>query len=89
MYNVFAAYAMFAFLSTFYREIVKDIEDKDGDAVYGAKTLPIVFGVKIAKGFAIMMAIALIYFIGFVIGWEGKFGSNIRVGYAVIFILIP
>ncbi|MFK7947566.1 MAG: geranylgeranylglycerol-phosphate geranylgeranyltransferase [Saprospiraceae bacterium] len=89
MYNVFAAYAMFAFLSTFYREIVKDIEDKDGDAIYGGKTLPIVFGVKVAKGFSIMMAIALIYFIGFVIGWESRFGSLVRVGYAVIFILLP
>ena len=89
MYNVFAAYAMFAFLSTFYREIVKDIEDKDGDEQYGGRTLPIVFGVKIAKVFAVLMAVALIYFVGFVIGWEGKFGSNIRVIYAVVFILIP
>lgn len=89
MYNVFAAYAMFAFLSTFYREIVKDIEDKDGDAAYGAKTLPIVFGVKAAKITAVLMAFVLIYFIGFVISWESRFGSIVRVGYAVIFILLP
>lgn len=89
MYNVFAAYAMFAFLSTFYREIVKDIEDKNGDAIYNARTLPIVFGNKVAKFFAILMAIGLIFFVGYVIGWESRFGSLVRVMYASIFILLP
>lgn len=89
MYNVFAAYAAFAFLSTFYREIVKDIEDKNGDEIYGGRTLPIVFGVKIAKITAFLMGIILLFFVGFVIGWEGQFGSFIRVFYAFIFIAIP
>ncbi|NJN78040.1 MAG: UbiA family prenyltransferase [Saprospiraceae bacterium] len=89
MYNVFAAYAAFAFLSTFYREIVKDIEDKDGDAIYGGRTLPIVFGVQIAKIIAFLMGLVLIIFVGFVIGWEGQFGSFIRVIYASIFIALP
>jgi 4-hydroxybenzoate polyprenyltransferase len=89
MYNIFAAYAAFAFLSTFYREIVKDIEDKDGDERYGGRTLPIVFGMKIAKITAFLMGIILLFFVGFVIGWENKFGSFIRVIYAIIFIAIP
>jgi 4-hydroxybenzoate polyprenyltransferase len=89
MYNIFAAYAAFAFLSTFYREIVKDIEDKDGDERYGGRTLPIVFGMKIAKITAFLMGIILLFFIGFVIGWENEFGSFIRVIYAIIFIAIP
>jgi 4-hydroxybenzoate polyprenyltransferase len=89
MYNVFAAYAAFAFLSTFYREIVKDIEDKNGDAIYGGRTLPIVFGVQIAKIVAFLMGLILIVFIGFVIDWESQFGSWIRVIYSVVFIALP
>lgn len=89
MYNIFASYAAFAFLSTFYREIVKDIEDKDGDAIYGGRTLPIVFGVRIAKMTAFVMGVLLMFFVGFVIGWEGQFGSIIRVIYAIIFIAFP
>jgi 4-hydroxybenzoate polyprenyltransferase len=89
MYNIFAAYAAFAFLSTFYREIVKDIEDKDGDVIYGGRTLPIVLGVQIAKIIAFLIGLILIIFVGFVISWEGQFGSLIRVIYAVIFIALP
>lgn len=38
--------AWFALLIHLLREIVKDIEDKDGDALVHSRTLPIVFGVK-------------------------------------------
>lgn len=36
--------AVFAFLINFIREIVKDIQDKEGDAIKGLKTFPIVKG---------------------------------------------
>ena len=42
-------YIFFAFISNTLREIIKDIEDKDGDAQFGGKTLPIVYGVRNAK----------------------------------------
>lgn len=89
MYNVFAAYALFAFLSTLYREIVKDIEDIEGDTLYGGQTLPIVLGVRVAKFTAALTAIILIYFVGFVIYWENHFGSILRLAYAILFILLP
>ncbi len=40
--------ASFAFLTTLAREIVKDIEDAAGDAVAGARTLPLVYGIPVA-----------------------------------------
>ena len=46
------AYIFFAFISTMLREIIKDIEDKDGDAQFGGQTLPIVYGVARAKRIA-------------------------------------
>ena len=42
-------YSLFAFLTTFIREIVKDIEDKAGDEQYDCKTIPIQFGDLTAK----------------------------------------
>jgi len=42
-------YGAFAFLTTFLRELIKDIEDMKGDEQYDAKTIPIVFGIKGAK----------------------------------------
>ena len=38
-------YVVFAFISTLYREIVKDIEDMGGDRKYGSQSLPIIWGV--------------------------------------------
>jgi geranylgeranylglycerol-phosphate geranylgeranyltransferase len=41
-----------AFLATVAREIVKDVEDMDGDRRHGARTLPIVAGPRAAFGIA-------------------------------------
>jgi 4-hydroxybenzoate polyprenyltransferase len=45
-------YAGFAFISSLIREVVKDIEDMEGDERYGCRTMPIVWGVNVAKVFA-------------------------------------
>lgn len=47
------AFAFFAFAMTMAREIVKDLEDMNGDEQYGLKTFPLVFGVKAARWWAI------------------------------------
>ncbi|GGA83706.1 geranylgeranylglycerol-phosphate geranylgeranyltransferase [Puia dinghuensis] len=45
-------YGSFAFIISLVREVVKDIEDMEGDAKYGCRTMPIVWGVNVAKVFA-------------------------------------
>lgn len=42
-------YALFAFLISLIREIIKDIEDMKGDASFECRTLPIVVGMRGAK----------------------------------------
>jgi len=42
-------YMVFAFLSTLYRELVKDLEDQEGDRKVGSRTAPIVWGSASAK----------------------------------------
>jgi len=60
----------FAFLMTMAREIVKDMEDVEGDKLEGAATLPIIHGMRISSILAaIFMILAslgspLLYFIG-------------------------
>lgn len=58
--SVFIGYAIFAFLSTMYREIVKDMEDMKGDEVNHCRTLPIAVGVNKAKSVAAFFAIGLL-----------------------------
>lgn len=53
--------ALFAFLLTLMREIVKDVEDIKGDREMGCRTLPIVLGVNKSK--IIMALITIIIFI--------------------------
>ena len=61
----------FAFLMNFAREIVKDIEDVEGDKNEGARTFPIVYGQKLASVLAAVLMILstilspTLYFLGF------------------------
>ncbi len=42
-------YALFAFLITFIREVIKDIEDMEGDSKMLCRTFPVVYGIKKTK----------------------------------------
>jgi 4-hydroxybenzoate polyprenyltransferase len=46
---VFGVYAIFAFMSTLFREIIKDMEDVTGDKAQGCRTLPVLLGIKKTK----------------------------------------
>jgi len=58
-------YCAFAFFSTLFREIVKDLEDLNGDAAAGCRTFPIVAGQNAAKLLAALMGIVMILLLGF------------------------
>lgn len=53
-----AGFALFAFITNFIREIIKDMEDYEGDAETGRVTIPIAWGVGNSK-----MVVALLAFI--------------------------
>ena len=44
-------YAIFAFTITLIREIIKDMEDLKGDANFGCRTLPVIWGIRKSKRF--------------------------------------
>ena len=52
--------AVFAFLINAGREVIKDMEDREGDAQLGARTLPIVYGMRTASIVATILLAAVI-----------------------------
>lgn len=56
------AYTLFAFAFTLIREIIKDMEDLKGDATFGCKTLPVVYGLRKTKNIIYLLSIA--FFLG-------------------------
>ncbi|MDX1652357.1 MAG: geranylgeranylglycerol-phosphate geranylgeranyltransferase [Brumimicrobium sp.] len=57
---VSAGLGLFAFLLNWTREIIKDIEDIEGDKILKARTIPIVWGVKKAKNIAVILMITTV-----------------------------
>ena len=57
------AYALFAFLVSLLREILKDIQDMKGDMSSGFRTIPVIWGVKTGRmisGLLVILVIALL-----------------------------
>lgn len=58
--NYVFAYAIFAFLVTLIREILKDIQDMKGDMTTGYRTLPIVWGMKAARAVSAVLILLMV-----------------------------
>ncbi|MGQ0828302.1 MAG: geranylgeranylglycerol-phosphate geranylgeranyltransferase [Bacteroidota bacterium] len=60
------AVSFFAFITTLLREMIKDIEDYEGDKEYGCKTIPIVIGIRPAKIVTVVIASATMICLGYI-----------------------
>ena len=89
MYLSVCSFALFAFLLSFVREIIKDIEDFKGDFETGCKTMPVVWGVKAAKAIAagLISNTALLLFFIFYKLYKQHF--SILLIYLFVFVFIP
>jgi 4-hydroxybenzoate polyprenyltransferase len=61
IYRIGILYGAFAFMASVIREVVKDLEDMPGDARYGCRTMPIVWGVRASKVFVSVWMIVLFF----------------------------
>ena len=86
---LFGGYLLFALLSTLLREIVKDIEDVEGDAKLGLKTLPIRFGVNVAKKWAIGTGALLMSSLLVFVYWLWNRQELLSVIFTVFVVLLP
>jgi len=82
-------YAGFAFIISLVREVVKDIEDMEGDSRYNCKTMPIVWGVPAAKVFAGVWMVVLIAGIALVQLYVLHSGWWWSVVYSIILLIVP
>ncbi len=87
-------FVFFAFMLTLAREIIKDIEDFEGDTSLGRNTIPVHFGVKTSK--LIISAILFVTLIALVLAfgaYQYKIAQirfdYISFFYFIIFIIIP
>ena len=72
--NYYAMYSLLAFLMTMSRELVKDVQDMEGDAAHGAKTLPIVLGPTASKwgaSISTALVVAVLIFTAFLANKQG------------------
>jgi len=60
LFRLTILYASFAFIISLIREAIKDMEDMPGDARYGCRTMPIVWGVNAAKVYTAVWLVVLI-----------------------------
>jgi len=82
-------YTCFAFVISLVREVVKDMEDIEGDRKYGCTTMPIVWGTNAAKVFVAVWLIVLIAALVILQLYAITFGWWISVLYSVVLIILP
>jgi 4-hydroxybenzoate polyprenyltransferase len=82
-------YGGFAFIISLIREVVKDIEDMEGDERNGCRTMPIVWGVNVAKVFTATWLVVLISALAVVQFYFLPRAQWIMIAYGILFIDAP
>jgi 4-hydroxybenzoate polyprenyltransferase len=89
-FSILLDYAKFAFIINLVREIIKDIEDIEGDKVQEMKTLPIWIGVKYANKIAfVLLLFPVVYLLYYIKNY--LFESNLYFGllYMITLVIAP
>jgi 4-hydroxybenzoate polyprenyltransferase len=82
-------YAGFAFTSSLIREAIKDMEDLEGDARYGCRTLPIVAGIRTTKIYITIWLVILILALLVLQLYILQFRWWWAVLYSVVLVILP
>lgn len=89
LYVAVICFSVFAFLLSMIREIIKDMEDVEGDSETGCKTMPLVWGIRASKAITaifISNTMLLLVFIFYKL-WGRNF--LLLPGYLLLFVFIP
>lgn len=82
-------YAGFAFIISLIREAIKDMEDMPGDAKYGCRTMPVVWGVNATKVYAAVWLVVLIAVLIILQVYVLQFKWWLAVAYSIPAIIFP
>ena len=86
--NIIRDYAIFAFLINLVREMVKDLEDIEGDKKAGIQTLPVLLGRERATKIAFIVSLVPILSITYYV-ITYLFKQQIVVGYFLVLVVAP
>ncbi len=89
LFKLMILYAAFAFVLTIIREALKDIEDMEGDAKFGCRTLPIVWGLKATKVYLAVWLVVVIGVLTIIQLYVIPFGWWLSIVYCIFFIIAP
>jgi 4-hydroxybenzoate polyprenyltransferase len=82
-------YGGFAFVISLVREVVKDMEDIQGDEKYGCKTIPVVWGIPATKVFAGVWLVVLILSVFAMLIYAVMLGWYTAALFALLLIAVP
>lgn len=83
------AYFVFAFLTTFSRELIKDMEDMEGDKSANCRTFPIVAGVVPAKILAIFFTLIVMAAVAYIQYYQYESQDYISMIYFLVAVQLP
>ncbi|WP_281239565.1 geranylgeranylglycerol-phosphate geranylgeranyltransferase [Flavobacterium praedii] len=90
LFSIILDYALFAFVINFIREIVKDLEDVNGDYNQGMKTLPIILGnSRTTKLVMVLSLIPLVMVLFYIKKYFFAYDLYLATTYALITIVAP
>lgn len=87
--QIIGVYALFAFIISMVREVVKDLEDMIGDSKDGCRTIPIVWGVLPAKRLCYFLLLALQVLLVLVDLRVAILGWYVSIAYLVLLVQVP
>jgi 4-hydroxybenzoate polyprenyltransferase len=80
-------FALFGFMTTLIREIIKDIEDFRGDSAFGRNTVPVVIGLLSARVVSVCLIIITVTFL--YLAWYFFINDTITLIYVSSAIVLP
>lgn len=88
-HDIVLMYTGFAFVATLIREIVKDIEDIEGDQEQGARTLPVVLGIVGTRAISAILGICLSFGLIFWLRHIHDSINSLAESYFIIAVILP
>jgi 4-hydroxybenzoate polyprenyltransferase len=80
-------FALFAFMTTFIREIIKDMEDYKGDMALGRRTLPVTAGITVSGIVVLFLSVVTLFLLWFI--WFRYLNDKITLAYITLLVTLP
>lgn len=89
LFKITMLYVGFSFIATLIREVIKDLEDMDGDRKYGCNTMPIAWGVPVTKMFTAVWIIVAVGLLSALIVYAWLSGWWVAAIFVMALIIFP